>query len=476
GPHKQIFMGNINTHLLQRRSRLVLALVLVYLGRKALGRFILSFLMRWRSAETPRLVYRATDSNKKLLSHCPTISVCTIFCNRLSLLDPFYLTVLHVCIAQFPAKNNYYPPWRLFNGHLQTVRFAYDERGPNINYKRQLMKLPDGGVVSLDWALLHDQNVSNKVTDLNGSASSSWLPDVEPTRRTVILLPGLTGGSPENYIRSTIAKLHELGWQCVVLNARGCANTPVTTAQLFCSAYTGDLRFVLQQLSEKYQFTQDAFVGVGFSMGSNVLVKYLGEDGDQTPLTGAVSVGNPFDLTICSANFGGSLFNRMTYDKALNNNLRELFFNKCNAAKQFENYPGVDLEAIKATRTVRDFDDRLTKYVFHYDTVDDYYNDAGSVKKLDGVRVPLLCINAEDDPISISSALPKDSEVEANPNIILCTTKSGGHLAFYESSLKAAHDQENGKKDSKSVSNMWTVNPIAEFAEAVRLNKVEAAA
>ncbi|KAG3240052.1 hypothetical protein PI124_g15037 [Phytophthora idaei] len=402
-------MGNINTHLLQRRSRLVLALVLVYLGRKALGRFILSFLMRWRSAETPRLVYRATDGNKKLLSHCPTIT-----------------------------KNNYYPPWRIFNGHLQT-------------------------------------NMSNKVTDLNGSASSSWLPDVEPTRRTVILLPGLTGGSPENYIRSTIAKLHELGWQCVVLNARGCANTPVTTAQLFCSAYTGDLRFVLQQLSEKYQFTQEAFVGVGFSMGSNVLVKYLGEDGDQTPLTGAVSVGNPFDLTICSANFGGSLFNRMTYDKALNNNLRELFFNKCNAAKQFENYPGVDLEAIKATRTVRDFDDRLTKYVFHYDTVDDYYNDAGSVKKLGGVRVPLLCINAEDDPISISSALPKDSEVEANPNIILCTTKSGGHLAFYESSLKAAHDQENGKKDSKSVSNMWTVNPIAEFAEAVRLNKVEAA-
>ncbi|ETK79632.1 hypothetical protein F441_14775 [Phytophthora nicotianae CJ01A1] len=439
-------MGNTNTHFLQRRSRLALALVIVFLGRKALGRSILSFLMRLRSAETPRLVYRATDGNKKLLSHCPTIT-----------------------------KSKYYPPWRLFNGHLQTVRFAYDERGPNINYKRQLMKLPDGGVVSLDWALLHDQNVPNQVTDLNSSGSSSWLPDVEPTRRTVILLPGLTGGSPENYIRSTIARLHELGWQCVVLNARGCANTPVTTAQLFCSAYTGDLRYVLQQLSEKYHFTQEAFVGVGFSMGSNVLVKYLGEDGDQTPLTGAISVGNPFDLTICSANFGGSLFNRMTYDKALNNNLRELFFNKCDAAKQFENYPGVDLEAIKATRTVRDFDDTLTKYVFHYDTVDDYYNDAGSVKKLSGVRVPLLCINAEDDPISISSALPKDDEVEANPNIILCTTKSGGHLAFYESSLKA-EDNENGKKGSKSLSNMWTVNPIAEFAEAVRLNKVEAAA
>ncbi|EEY63359.1 serine protease family S33, putative [Phytophthora infestans T30-4] len=434
-------MGNINTHL-QRRSRLFLALLIVYLGRKALGRFILSFLLRWRSGETPRLVHRATDGNKKLLSHCPSIT-----------------------------KSKYYPPWRLFNGHLQTVRFAYDERGPEINYKRQLLKLPDGGVASLDWALLHDQNVPNTATDLNASASSSWLPDVESTRRTVIVLPGLTGGSPENYIRTTIAKLHKLGWQCVVLNARGCANTPVTTAQLFCSAYTGDLRYVLQQLSEKYHFAQEAFVAAGFSMGANVLVKYLGEDGDQTPLTGAVSVGNPFDLTICSANFGGSLLNRLTYDKALNSNLRELFFVQCDAAKQFENYPGVDLEAIKATRTVRDFDDTLTKHVFHYDTVDDYYSDAGSVKKLGGVRVPLLCINAEDDPISISAALPKDHEVEANPNIILCTTKSGGHLAFYESSLK----QQN-KEDCKNVANMWTVNPIAEFAEAVRLNKVEAVA
>ena len=123
----------------------------------------------------------------------------------------------------------------------------------------------------------------------------------------------------------------------------------------------------------------------------------------------------------------------------------------------------MDLEALKATRTVRDFDDTLTKHVFHYDTVDDYYSDAGSVKKLGGVRVPLLCINAEDDPISVSRALPTVDAVEANPYVILCTTKSGGHLAFYESSLKSAYDRE---------SNMWTAYPIAEFAEAVRLSRI----
>lgn len=63
-------------------------------------------------------------------------------------------------------------------------------------------------------------------------------------------------------------------------------------------------------------------------MGSNVLVKYLGEEKENAGLTAGISVGNPFDLEVCSANFGGSLFNRLTYDKVLNSNLRQLFFEK----------------------------------------------------------------------------------------------------------------------------------------------------
>ena len=71
--------------------------------------------------------------------------------------------------------------------------------------------------------------------------------------------------------------------------------------------------------------------------------------------------------------------------------------------------------------------------------------------------------------MSINLALPNDHEVKANPNVILCTTKSGGHLAFYESSFKK---RENGKTEVKRESNMWTVYPIAEFAEAVHQIKV----
>ncbi|ETL33068.1 hypothetical protein L916_14417 [Phytophthora nicotianae] len=315
--------------------------------------------------------------------------------------------------------------------------------------------MPDGGVVSLDWALLPGNLPTSK--DSNG-----WVEGVDPTRRTVLLLPGLTGGSPANYIRFTVAKLHEIGWQCVVLNARGCANTPVKTAQLYCTAYTEDLRFVLQELVKKYDFGREAFVGVGFSMGSNVLVKYLGEEGDQTPLTGAVSVGNPFNLIKVSENLSGTWFNRFMYDKALNQSMKALFFEKSNAAERFEGYPGLDMEAVRASRTVREFDDTLTSVLFKYKNADHFYEDASSDRKLRAVKVPLLCINAEDDPISVRTALPSRALIESSPNVILCTTKSGGHLAYYESSLSDKEEQS---------STMWSAKPIAEFAEAVRLAK-----
>ncbi|KAE9033859.1 hypothetical protein PR001_g9972 [Phytophthora rubi] len=452
-------MGNVCTRALalapqhqQRRLRVLFALVLLYLGKKLLGPTLMSMLLRWhyaRTAETPRLICRKTPANKKLLSHCVTMT-----------------------------QTKYYPSWRLFNGHLQTIKFAFDKRAPLVDYKRQLLDMPDGGVVSLDWALLPGHSPARKESSVSPhEENSSWFKGVDPTRRTALLLPGLTGGSPANYIRLTVARLHEVGWQCVVLNARGCARTPLRTAQLYCTSYTEDLRFVLQELAKMYDFGQEAFVGVGFSMGSNVLVKYLGEEGDQTPLTGAVSVGNPFNLTKVSENLSGSLFNRLTYDKMLNRSMRALFFEKSNAAEKFEGYPGLDMEAVRASRTVREFDDTLTSVLFNYKNADDFYQDASSDKKLRAVKVPLLCINAEDDPISVRTALPSRTLVEACPHVIMCLTKSGGHLAYYESSLRS--DEENSgcarKISRRDKPTMWTAKPIAEFAEAVRLSKVEAA-
>lgn len=196
------------------------------------------------------------------------------------------------------------------------------ELEPSVAYERQLLELPDGGIVSLDWAL-----------PLRKDGSATPLAEIDRNKRTVLVLPGLTGGSREHYIRSAVHCLRRKGWQVVVLNARGCADTPLATPHFFCIAYTSDVRYVARYLSETYNFQSEALVGLGFSLGSNVLVKYLGEEQASTPLTAAISVGNPFDVVRCSANIDGTLFNRLTYGRVLNTSLLQLVFEKVRGAR-----------------------------------------------------------------------------------------------------------------------------------------------
>jgi predicted alpha/beta-fold hydrolase len=146
-----------------------------------------------------------------------------------------------------------------------------------------------------------------------------------------------------------------------------------------------------------------------------------------------------------------------------------LAIGQSNAAEMFEGYPGLNMAAVKASRTVREFDDTLTSVLFNYKNADHFYKDASSDKKLRAVKVPLLCINAEDDPISVSSAIPSRALVESCPNVILCVTKSGGHLAYYED----ARLEEDGRLSSQKAPTMWSAKPIAEFAEAVRLSRAK---
>ncbi|POM81674.1 Hypothetical protein PHPALM_322 [Phytophthora palmivora] len=332
------------------------------------------------------------------------------------------------------------------------------EISPEIAYERQLLDMPDGGVVSLDWALL-----SSGTEDTQNTLKQR----IDADKKTVLVLPGLTGGSGEHYIRSAVKHLNNLGWQCVVLNSRGCQNTPLRTPHLFCIAYTDDLRFVAQYLTDKYNFASEAFIGLGFSMGANVLVKYLGEDGDQVPLTAAISVGNPFDMHKCSENIEGPLFNRLTYSRVLSAGLSDLFFNRSNAHEVFCDYPGLDLEALKNVKKVSEFDELFTIKHFNYKSVDEFYHDGSCVTRLPKVAVPLLCMNAEDDPISVATSIPVKDVVEANENIILCTTKSGGHLAYYEGNYKDENETSTIDQAIKPKLRPWSVKVFGEYAESI---------
>lgn len=147
---------------------------------------------------------------------------------------------------------------------------------PFFSIDSELLSTPDGGTVSIDWA-----------------PSIKTMPaDDTPT---LVLLHGLTGGSHESYIRAlveTMTKDH--GYRCVVFNARACANTELTSAQLYCGSWTEDLRIVVKHIRKT--LPESKLMSVGFSLGANILMNYMGEEGDQCEFLGAISVGNPFDL------------------------------------------------------------------------------------------------------------------------------------------------------------------------------------
>ncbi|EQC32277.1 hypothetical protein SDRG_10025 [Saprolegnia diclina VS20] len=329
----------------------------------------------------------------------------------------------------------YRPSWFLLNGHLQTFLVALGCDTPRVHYTREIRPLSDGGIVSLDWA--------------THPAGTPYAKD----HPTVLLLHGLTGGSSEVYIRATAVKLLAAGWRVVVMNARGCAQTPVRTPKLFCGAYTQDVRETVQYLRQVHVPTAPLLAG-GFSLGANILLKFVGEEGDKCQLSGAISVGNPYDMLASNRNLEYSWLHNVIYSTALTNNLLNLFFKKSNAHEHYVNDPTIDLAALRASKTAAEFDEQLTRRVFGYATASDYYRDASSSQYIKGVRIPTLCLTAKDDPISIYTAIPYD-DVLANPHVILSVTKYGGHLGFFTGASPFAYPD------------MWSSSVFAQFCNAV---------
>ncbi|KAF0695527.1 Aste57867_13669 [Aphanomyces stellatus] len=346
------------------------------------------------SACTPTLVYQDTPSNAKLLQQCPVLG------------------------------DVYHPTWYLFNGHLQTINVGRGGRAPPMSYKRQMVTMADGGQVSLDWAL-PSSAMSTKDTTTTTAAND---PDEQRDHPTVLMLHGLTGDSQNNYIRSAAQKLIRRGWRVVVLNARGCGNTPVTSPHFLSAAHTEDVRAVVAMLRRDH-VPHAPLIGVGFSLGSNILVKYVGEEGARCRLTAAVSIGNVFDL-VNNTRHMNSPFYYYFYNLTISKTMLRLFFDKSNAHEQFVDHPNVDLEHLRAAKTAYEFDDRLTCKAHGYPSVEAYYQDASSAHYIPHVRIPLLCLSSLDDPVCTRTSIPF-AACAANKHVILVTTARGGHLGFY---------------------------------------------
>jgi predicted alpha/beta-fold hydrolase len=328
----------------------------------------------------------------------------------------------------------------LFNGHMQTLYasiYADYIAQPRVTFKREFLTTIDGGIVSLDWTDEPEPIASN--------------PDVAGRQKTpyVFILHGLTGGSHETYVQDLIIEVKKYGYKAIVMNFRGCSNTPVQSAQLYSGSFTGDVQMCLKHIQTRDPTA--VLFGCGFSLGSSVLTKYCGQMGENCPLVGMVSVGNPYDFLGSLRALHRSFIGRNLYSYHMGRNLTKVLFKHEEA---FRNCEWLDFQEVAAAKSIMEFDAAATSKGFGYKTVHEYYRFGSSAQDIPYVSIPALFLTAQDDPISNCEVIPY-YEIQANPNAILATTSKGGHLGWFKWNWSMVPKER------------WFQTPVAEFVHAI---------
>jgi predicted alpha/beta-fold hydrolase len=294
------------------------------------------------------------------------------------------------------ASSTYRPPWGLANGHLQTILPVLLRRVPTITRERERIETPDGDFLDLDWN--RDQH----------------------SQSLVIITHGLEGNSANASVQGMACAFHRAGWDTLAWNLRGCSAEMNRLLRTYHSGAWEDLECVTNHAAGTYQNV----VLVGFSIGGNLTLKYLGDRGSSInpAIKGAVAFSVPCNLA-SSALVLESRINSIY----MNHFMRDLRRKIREKAAIFPE--GISTEGLDRIRTFREFDGTYTAPLNGFLSAEDYWAKASSKPSLAGITVPTLLINALNDPFLGPEFFPK-KEAEANPHLHLELPESGGHLGF----------------------------------------------
>lgn len=252
-------------------------------------------------------------------------------------------------------------------------------------------------------------------------------PEPGPEAPIALVLHGLEGSTRRRYMRVAMEELTGRGMWAVGMNFRSCSGEPNLQPRFYHSGEIGDLEFVLRFLRERHPTRPIG--ALGFSLGGNVLLRFLGEKGDAARdlLGGAAAVSVPYDLSEGSKLLEGGRMGRL-YSRYF---LRSLQAKA--RAKEALLAGVVDLERILAARTLREFDDAATAPLHGFASAAEYYREASSGPRLPGIRVPTLLLHALDDPFLPAASVPTDA-VSESPWLLGAIHPKGGHVGFVEES------------------------------------------
>jgi predicted alpha/beta-fold hydrolase len=250
--------------------------------------------------------------------------------------------------------------------------------------------------------------------------------DAAPDRPRLFLLHGLEGTVRSHYVGGLLHMARQCGWGAEFLIFRGCSDEPNQAARFYHSGETTDLNLAIERVLAEYP--QAPIVMCGVSLGGNVLLKWLGERGDDLSdrIRAAAAISVPFDLERGSRYISRG-FSRV-YERHFLRTLRR------KAEAKLQRYPGLfNRDALRRARTLYEFDDVVTGPVHGFEGAHDYYTRSSSLRFLAQIRRPTLLLNARDDPFLPASVLNEVAETALrNPWLSLEFTDRGGHVGFVE--------------------------------------------
>ena len=305
------------------------------------------------------------------------------------------------------------PAWWLRSPHLQTLWPVFFKKRHRLDLKDEQVELEDGDFIDLCWS----KSLSDK---------------------TVLVLHGLEGDINSHYINSILYRLEQSGCRPVLMHFRGCSGRINRLPRAYHSGETGDLAYIVEHI--KKVTGSYPYAAVGFSLGGNVLLKWLGETGEKNPLKRAAAVSVPFRLQDAAERLERGI--SKIYRDHLLISLRKTYQEKF---KKIKSPLDIDVNQLKS---FWDYDDKVTAPLHGFSGAQDYYDRCSSRRFLKNISVPTRIIHSLDDPFMFESTVPAQDELSSSIDFLL--TAYGGHVGF----LSASTVLTNGS---------WSEDKITEF-------------
>ncbi len=302
--------------------------------------------------------------------------------------------------------SDFKPPYLLRNKHIQTIYPAlFSSTMPD--FTKEIFELSDGDFLELMW---YKRDLLKSKTPI------------------VILFHGLAGSAKSHYIKRVVKSLSIGGFVTVVMQFRGCGDELNRLPRSYHSGDTADAKEFITHLKKLYP--NSPLFAVGYSLGANMLLKLMGEWGEDALIERAVALSAPLDLKIVQERIDSG------FSKLYQYNLLRILKDQLKSKYKYhdmESLIGLRRDEVDRLRNFYEFDELYTAPVHGFESADDYYQKCSSNYFLDSIKRETLIIQALDDPFLGEGYLPKESAI--SPKVKIKLTQRGGHVGFVKGSI-----------------------------------------